>query len=163
VTSAIRALIVDDEAPARAVLRHMLTSLHQWRLVADCANSAAARTVLSSEPVDVVLLDIRMPGQSGLILARELAQAAQPPLIIFVTAFDAHAIEAFELYALDYVLKPFTRDRLHAALQRAAHLLALRQQTVHAAAVRSFSAGAASYWEQVCVRSVGSGKTPARP
>lgn len=107
-----RYLIVDDEAPARKNLRLALSPFPQWLLVAECDSVAAARTILSCDQIDVIFLDIQMPGESGLVLARQLSLLDAPPLIVFVTAYSAHAIEAFEAHALDYLLKPIDDARL---------------------------------------------------
>jgi len=110
-------LLVDDEAPALAKLRRFLADDPAVRVVAEAADGAAALAVVEAQPdaVDAVLLDIQMPGRSGLEVA-----AALPPhvLVAFVTAFDAYAVQAFELSAVDYLLKPYTRERLAACVTR---------------------------------------------
>jgi len=155
----LRALIVDDEDGARANLRHALAAQPGWRLVGECANARQARSVLAATAVDVLLLDIQMPGDSGLELARELCRQPEPPLVLFVTAYDRHAIEAFDVHALDYLLKPCSERRLGQALARAAQLLALRQRGPYARAVQACldagDAGQPRYLRQLTVRSVG--------
>ena len=151
----ITALIVDDEAPARTALRLSLRGHPDWQVAAECADVASAERALDLQPIDVVFLDIQMPRASGLTLARRLTGLAQPPLVIFVTAYDTHAIEAFELHALDYVLKPFDDARLAAALARATQMLTLRQRATYAESLRRYAAAEPAYWEQVAVRSVG--------
>lgn len=151
-----RLLLVDDEAPSRANLRHALADHPQWRIVAECASADEARAALARGPVDLLFLDIQMPRESGLALARELAAQAEPPLVVFATAYDAYAIAAFEVHALDYLLKPFDDTRLAAALQRAAALLDQRQQATYGAALRACLAPQESrYWREVRVRSIG--------
>ena len=135
----IRALIVDDEEPGRINLRYGLAAHANWQLVAECASAAAARAVLDEQEVDVIFLDIQMPQETGLALARELAQREEPPLVIFATAYNEHAIEAFEVHALDYLLKPFDDQRLAQALERAAAMLEQRQRAAYARALRAFA------------------------
>jgi len=151
----IRALIVDDEEPGRINLRYGLAAHGGWEVAAECASAAAARRVLAAQEIDVLFLDIQMPGDSGLALARELAALEAPPLVVFATAYNAHAIEAFEVHALDYLLKPFDDQRLAQALARAAAMLEQRQRAAYGRALRAFSAPAPSYLQQLNVRSVG--------
>ncbi|MFZ6757633.1 LytR/AlgR family response regulator transcription factor [Undibacterium sp. Ji50W] len=164
--SSIRALIVDDEEPGRINLRFALQDHPDWQIVAECASVATAREVLEQQAVDVIFLDIQMPRETGLALARSLSlsltTATTPPLIIFVTAFNAHAIEAFELHALDYLLKPFDDQRLTQALERAAAMLKLRQQASYAQALGNYvkaedeaKNATPAYWQQISVRSIG--------
>ena len=87
-------------------------------LVGEAATGAAALAALAENSVDLVLLDIRMPGMDGIEVARQLARFAHPPAVIFVTAYDAHAVSAFEVQARDYLLKPVRKDRLLDALRR---------------------------------------------
>ncbi|WP_129786980.1 LytR/AlgR family response regulator transcription factor [Promicromonospora panici] len=114
-----RALIVDDEAPARAELRYLLEELGQVQVVGEAANGEEALLLLRSLPYDLVLLDIRMPGGSGLEVAAALRDLPYPPKVIFTTAYPDHAVEAFDLAAADYLVKPFDAERLRRALERA--------------------------------------------
>jgi two-component system response regulator AlgR len=118
----LRILIVDDEAPARARLRDLLTDIagalpHQ--IVAEAADGLAALDACNEHQPDVVITDIRMPRMDGLELAQHLGRLPQPPALIFATAFDQYAVQAFELAALDYLLKPIRATRLAAALEKA--------------------------------------------
>jgi two-component system LytT family response regulator len=166
----ISALIVDDEEPGRINLRYALAQHSTWKIAAECANVAHARQALAHEAIDVVFLDIQMPGESGLKLAQELCAYDEPPLVIFVTAYHAHAIEAFELHALDYLLKPFDDQRLKLALERAELMLELQQRAPYGRALRHYleskqqmeagnssgtPANKPSFWQQLTVRSVG--------
>lgn len=156
----VRALIVDDEEPGRINLRYALAEHPRWQVAGECASAAAARAFIAAQEIDVVFLDIQMPGDSGLVLARALAVLANPPLVIFVTAHNAFALDAFEVHALDYLLKPVHDARLAAALARAEAMLDLRQRPAYGAALRAWAdAGtdraAGGYWQQVSVRSVG--------
>lgn len=114
-----RALIVDDEAPARAELRYLLEEFTQVQVVGEATNGAEALLLLRSLSYDLVLLDIRMPGGTGLEVAAALRDLPHPPKVIFTTAYPDHAVEAFDLEAVDYLVKPFDADRLARALDRA--------------------------------------------
>ncbi|MGE3106645.1 MAG: LytR/AlgR family response regulator transcription factor [Lysobacterales bacterium] len=120
----MRVLIVDDEPLARARLRSLLAeiALPGLELVGEAADGREAITQCDALAADTVLLDIGMPGLDGLEAARHLARFAEPPAVIFCTAFDAHALAAFEARAIDYLLKPIRADRLSTALERAARL-----------------------------------------
>ena len=131
----VRYLIVDDEPPGRANLRLALGAHPDWRLVAECDGTAAARTVLAAQEVDVIFLDIQMPAESGLVLAREISRLRAPPLIVFVTAYSEHAIDAFEVHALDYLLKPLSDARLAQAVERIGAMLGQRQREAYGAAL----------------------------
>jgi two-component system LytT family response regulator len=109
-------VIVDDEAPARALLREYLAADGDVRVLAECDNGFDAVRVLSAQSPDLVLLDVQMPKLDGFEVLELLAR---PPAVIFVTAYDEHALRAFEVHAVDYVLKPVGRDRLKRALARA--------------------------------------------
>jgi two-component system, LytTR family, response regulator len=112
----IRALIVDDEGPARDRLRRLLAEVGDVEVVGEAANGEDAMQAIADLAPGVVLLDIQMPGCSGLEVAASLADPA--PHVVFCTAFDQYAIDAFELNAVDYLLKPVTRARLAKALER---------------------------------------------
>ncbi|MTV40464.1 LytR/AlgR family response regulator transcription factor [Duganella radicis] len=152
----IRYLIVDDEAPGRTNLRLALAAHPDWQLLAECDNAAAARGTLAETPADVIFLDIQMPRESGLELARELSRLASPPLIVFVTAYNTHALDAFEVHALDYLLKPIDDRRLAQAVERAASMLAYRHSDGYRDALRNYAAAAQpTHAEMLSVRSVG--------
>jgi len=116
--SPLRALIVDDEAPALSELAWLLGQDARIGRIRTADSGAQALKALESEPVDVLFCDISMPGLDGLDLARVLARFSHRPHLIFVTAYDQHAIEAFDLQAVDYVLKPVRADRLAEAVRR---------------------------------------------
>jgi len=121
----LRALIVDDEAPARRRLRDVLADCAAnlaVDVVGETASGLEALNQIQQQPVDAVLLDIRMPGMDGIECAAHLNRLPVPPAIIFCTAYDAYACQAFELNAVDYLLKPIRADRLVRALSRAHRL-----------------------------------------
>lgn len=112
----LTALLVDDEAPARDRLRQLLSERADVTIVGEADDGVEAIERIQALAPDVVFLDIQMPGCSGLEVAASLGQPR--PAVIFCTAFDQHAVDAFELQAVDYLLKPVTRARLDAALAR---------------------------------------------
>ena len=114
----IRALIVDDERPGRDNLRLALEAFPRWQVVAQSASAAEARATLQGEHVDVAFIDVQMPGESGLELARSICAAGHLPMLIFVTAYSRYAVDAFEVHALDYLLKPLDDRRLAQAVAR---------------------------------------------
>lgn len=116
----MRVLIADDEAPARARLAALLADAGSgYELVAQVANGAEVLNCCEQQPVDLVLLDIRMPGMDGIQAALCLSGRPHPPAVIFVTAYDEHALAAFEANAIDYLLKPVRPERLLRALDKA--------------------------------------------
>ena len=132
-----RILIADDEAPARARLRDLLDECRErfpLAIVDEARNGREALDVLNREKVDIVLLDIRMPEIDGIEAARHIAGMAQPPAIIFTTAFDTYAIKAFEVNAIDYLLKPIRVERLLAALHKARAASPVTREALDAAA-----------------------------
>ena len=117
-----RVLVVDDEAPARERLRRLLGELGDAEVVAEAGTGEQALRLAAELRPDVVLLDVRMPGMNGLEAARHLALLPEPPAVVFTTAYDAYAVEAFEAQAIGYLLKPVRAEQLRSALQRAARL-----------------------------------------
>jgi len=112
----IKALIVDDEPLSRRAVRQLLTRHADFIVVGECADSDAAREAANSAKPDVMFLDVRMPGLSGLDLARGNDETL--PLVVFVTAFDEFALPAFEVDAVDFLRKPITQGRFDAAVNR---------------------------------------------
>jgi len=118
---ALKVILADDEALARARLASLLSDLAgeiAVEVVAEASNGEAALARAADTPADVILLDIQMPGLNGLEAARHIANLPRAPAIIFVTAYDEHALRAFELRAVDYLLKPVRLERLREALAR---------------------------------------------
>jgi len=114
----MRVLIVDDEPPARAELRYLLDKIEDVSAVEDAETAVDALAQLQDARYDVVLLDIRMPGLSGLEAMTVINRLPQRPHVVFVTAYDEHAVEAFEVEADGYLLKPVSELRLRRALER---------------------------------------------
>ncbi|WP_158752080.1 LytTR family DNA-binding domain-containing protein [Acidobacterium sp. S8] len=114
----LRVLVVDDEPAIRGGIRKLLTTMDDVVVAGECQNAAEAVTAIRRNSIDLVLLDIHLPDASGLDVVRSVG-TERMPLVVFVTAYDEHAIEAFELNALDYLLKPFDEERLERALDRA--------------------------------------------
>src|SRR5205085_516257 len=129
-------LLVDDESLARRRLRRLLSDATDVTVVAECGSGSAAIDALKTHQVDLVFLDIQMPGIDGFVVAGSL-QGPEAPLLVFVTAHDTHAIRAFETRALDYLLKPVRPERLELALSRAREGLAARRSTAYAHKLRS--------------------------
>src|SRR5882724_993636 len=115
-TTPSRILIVDDEPLARMRLKRMLDGVDGVTIAGEAGSADEARRALARQDVDVVLLDIQLPGEDGFELLRSLERR---PAVVFVTAFDQYAVRAFEENAVDYLLKPFPRERLLQALERA--------------------------------------------
>lgn len=114
----ISVLIVDDEPLARERLKRMLADHAKFAVVGEASHGEAALQWLAQQSADLVLLDIQMPGQTGLQVAEQLTRLAHPPLVVFCTAYDEHAIAAFKVNAIDYLLKPVRPDDLASALAR---------------------------------------------
>ena len=116
--STLRTIIVDDENLARRGLAIRLQQIPQVDVIAECANGIEALKAIAEHSPDLVFLDIQMPGMDGFDVIGHL-QADNMPMIIFVTAFNEYAVDAFKVHAIDYVLKPIDDDRLHEAVERA--------------------------------------------
>ena len=114
----LKAIIVDDEAPARSELKFLLDELGQTEVVAEASNVRDAIEKLKGYPCDVMFLDINMPEASGLQLAEALQRLKFPPAVVFVSAYSEHALDAFKVNAVDYLLKPVESERLAQAVQR---------------------------------------------
>lgn len=128
----LHVLVVDDEALARSRISTLLGDCHSPAavVVAQAASATEAMALLQTHSVDLVLADIHMPGADGLALARTLRERKVPPALIFVTAHTEHAVDAFELEAVDYLSKPVRLERLEAALQKAQRFLQARSSAL---------------------------------
>lgn len=129
----LRCLIVDDEAPARDELRFLLAETSGVQVVGAAATAEEAAVLIDNVDYDICFLDIRMPGRSGLELAADLAASAsadrQGPQVIFTTAYPDHAVDAFDLSAVDYLLKPISLERLEQAIDRTRNRAPVRLDT----------------------------------
>ena len=112
-------LIVDDEMLARSRLRRLLSSIDGYTLIAEAADANQAMKAVRQQQVDIVLLDIQMPGQNGLRLAADLRALSPPPAVILVTAHPEHALDAYSVSPVDYLLKPVDTEKLRLALSKA--------------------------------------------
>lgn len=136
----IRVLIVDDEAPAREKLERWVAEQPAMEVAGQAEDGLAAAESIERLRPDVAFLDIQMPGMSGLEVAAQL-EASTAPLIVFVTAFDEHAVKAFELNAVDYLLKPYDKGRLLRTLQRVRERLGAGETRSAAVATARAQAG----------------------
>ena len=118
-------LVVDDEPLARERLRALLDDAPEVKIVGECASGRTAVKAIQEKRPDLVFLDVQMPGLDGFGVVEQIG-AAKMPAIVFVTAFDQYALKAFEIHALDYLLKPFDRERFEATLARAREAIRLR-------------------------------------
>ncbi|MDU0354858.1 LytTR family DNA-binding domain-containing protein [Paraglaciecola aquimarina] len=125
----IKTLIVDDEPLARKGLAIRLAEYSNIEIIGECKNGLEALDNIPTLNPDLVFLDIQMPGLNGFqVLSKLREQAHSLPLIVFVTAFDSYAIKAFEIHAIDYILKPVEDERLKAAINKVSHYLAAKEQ-----------------------------------
>src|SRR5580704_3089747 len=115
----LKTLIVDDEPIARKILREELDLIEDVEVIGEAADGAAALEKIGAEKPDLVLLDLEMPAMGGLDVVRQLKQSKHVPVIVIVTAYDQHALQAFEAGAIDYLLKPVGQERLSQAVERA--------------------------------------------
>jgi two-component system response regulator AlgR len=135
-----RILIVDDEAPARTRLADLLSDIavdFPHVVVGQAADGRSALDRLAETPAEIALIDVQMPGMTGIELARHLGALPEPPAIVFVTAFDEYAVKAFEVHALDYLMKPVRAARLLEALRRVQTMTAKQTSAIAAAARES--------------------------
>jgi len=130
----LKVLIVDDEPPARERLRSLLVEIPDMEVVGEAVNGQQSLSRAHELAPDVVLLDVRMPGMDGIEVARHLNALEEPPAVIFTTAFDEYAVNAFEAHAVGYLLKPIRKEKLAAALERAGRLTRPQLQKIAAAA-----------------------------
>jgi two-component system LytT family response regulator len=150
----MRVLIVDDESPARELIATLLGQEPDVEVVGECENGRRAVAAIQRLAPDLVFLDVQMPGLDGFGVLAELP-VERWPLVVFVTAHDEHALRAFEVHALDYLLKPFEYDRLREAVQRAR--VELRQQDGAPRQTRLLAAleemqNQSKRWERLAVR-----------
>ena len=145
----LRVLIVDDEEPARRLLAELLEGEEDVVVAGECRNGFEAVQAIQTQAPDLVLLDVQMPKLDGFEV---LALLDRPPMVIFVTAYDEYAVRAFEVQAVDYLLKPVSGERLRAALARARERLAAHEAPPEAAALARAARPAGGFLERVLVR-----------
>lgn len=148
----LRLLIVDDEPLIRAGIRDGLRSVEGVEVVAECGSGAEAVQALASQPVDLVLLDVQMHDSTGLDVVEKVGAGHMPP-VIFITAYDEYAVKAFELNAVDYLLKPFDDERLRTSVGRARERIAERRNTALAEQMQALLDSRARKWpERIIVK-----------
>lgn len=123
----LKVLIVDDEYPARKELRYLLSKFENVEVVGEAASSKEALELIKALSYTIVFLDIEMPGANGLELSRRIKEFEKPPLIVFTTAHEEFALDAFQVEAADYLLKPISEQRLNQALDKISQLLQLKK------------------------------------
>jgi two-component system response regulator AlgR len=128
----LRVLIVDDEPPARERLRGLLTEIGNLDIAGEATNGEEALKLAVDLAPDVVLLDVRMPGMDGIEAARQMNSLVEPPAVIFATAYDEYAVNAFDAQAVGYLLKPIRKEKLAAALTQAGRLTRPQLQRIAA-------------------------------
>ncbi|MEP7133170.1 MAG: LytTR family DNA-binding domain-containing protein [Acidobacteriota bacterium] len=148
----IRAIVVDDEPPARQWLGSLLRNEDSVEVVEECADGFAALDAIQRHRPDLVLLDVEMPGMSGFDLVQMMGPGVSPA-IVFVTAFDQYAVRAFDVRAIDYLLKPVDPERLREAVRRA--VISIRQDAVPAPAIPRSAPPARRFPEWLLVKSEG--------
>jgi len=147
----VRVLIVDDETVARRRIRRLLAGEPDVTVVGECADGASAVRAITRDRPDVAFLDVQMPELDGF----DVVQAISPkdlPAVVFVTAFDRYALRAFDVHAIDYLLKPFTRERFQTALSRARDRLDRRGRDHNIAALLEHLRAKRRYPDRVAVR-----------
>jgi len=153
----IRTLIVDDQPPARALIATLLRDEPDIEVVGECGNGSTAVAAIRKDSPDLVFLDVQMPGLDGFGVLAAL-DGKRLPLIVFVTAYEKHAVRAFEVRALDYLLKPFEYGRLHESVQRARARLQENRPEVYRdrllGLLEDLSADSLS-WDRLAIREAG--------
>jgi two-component system, LytTR family, response regulator len=150
--NSLRLLIADDEPLIRAGIRDGLSALDQIEVAAECGSGAETLQALASQKIDLVLLDVQMQDCTGLDVVERFGPAHMPP-VIFVTAYDEYAVKAFELNAVDYLLKPFDNERLRRSVERARDRIAGKRQTALAEQLQALLDSRARKWpERIVVK-----------
>ena len=126
----IRCIIVDDEQPALDELAYILSKIENVEVIASSSSASKAIKEIRTKKPDLVFLDIHMPIQTGFHVAQQVSTFDKPPVIIFATAFDQYAVRAFDENAIDYVLKPFSKDRIRKSIERAKEVISSKGKAV---------------------------------
>ncbi|PIQ87216.1 MAG: hypothetical protein COV74_01460 [Candidatus Omnitrophica bacterium CG11_big_fil_rev_8_21_14_0_20_45_26] len=143
-------LLVDDEPLAREGLKRLLGACHDVRVVGEAADGKEAMEKVRDLHPQIVFLDIRMPKMSGLEVAAEVSKLETPPVIVFATAYDDYAVKAFELSAVDYILKPYEKERILKAMDRAKALLGQTEVLKDQFQVLNRAVSKGSYLDRIC-------------
>jgi two-component system LytT family response regulator len=149
--SALRLLIVDDERLIRLGIRDAVSRIGGVEIVGECESGEEAIAAIAGTSIDVVLLDVQMPGCTGLEVVREIGPEHMP-MVIFVTAYDEYAVKAFEMNAVDYVLKPFDEERLRRGIERARERQATRDRSTLTQQLQALLDAHRSWPERLVVR-----------
>ena len=149
----VRVLIVDDEAVARRRIRRLLAAEPDVTVVGECADGASALRAITSDKPDIAFLDVQMPELDGFEVVQSVS-STELPAVVFVTAFDRYALRAFDVHAIDYLLKPFTRERFRTAVSRARERLDRRGSDDNIAALLEHCRATRRYPTRVAVRAV---------
>jgi two-component system LytT family response regulator len=157
----MRVLVVDDEALARKGLMLRLQDLGKTEVLRECQNGREALEAIAELTPDLVFLDIQMPGMSGFDVVERLQQDNMP-LVIFVTAYDAYAVNAFEVHAVDYLLKPIELDRLSLALDKASERISSKRDNNDKQRLLDIVIGLTGKTEQAVIELISSGESPAK-
>ncbi len=152
----INAIIVDDEVLARINVREALKLHPKWHVMTELSDGEQLHTALEYTNPDVIFLDIQMPGENGINIAKKLLQTKTEALIIFITAFNQFAVQAFELYAIDYLLKPFNDKRFAQAITRAEEYLTCDQSPSFLKNWQAKHLGSDEKIDKIIIRSSGS-------
>jgi DNA-binding LytR/AlgR family response regulator len=127
-TKKLKALVVDDELPARERLMALLSKFTELEKIEGASGADEAMALIPEFKPEVVFLDIQMPDIDGIALASQIMEADEPPVIVFVTAYDRYFVEAFEVNAIDYVLKPANPERLATSIKRIMEIIETREK-----------------------------------
>jgi len=147
----IRTIVVDDEAPARRRVRRLLLSERDVAVVGECGDGASALALIGRERPDLVVLDVQMPERDGFDVVKAIPAPALPA-VLFVTAHDRYALRAFDVHAVDYLLKPFSAERFRTAIQRARERIASRGADAGLASLAESLRARPAYLTKVPVR-----------
>ena len=124
----INCIIIDDEQPAREELVYLLSEYDEIKILDQADSASTAVKLIKKNRPDFIFLDIQMPGKSGFDVISEIKNMKKPPLVVFTTAYDQYAVKAFEKNAIDYIMKPFSQDRLGKSLNRVKEILNLKNE-----------------------------------
>ncbi|MBC2705395.1 LytTR family DNA-binding domain-containing protein [Desulfobacula sp.] len=126
----INCIIIDDEHPAREELVYLLSEYDEIKIMDQADSASKAVTSIQKNRPDFIFLDIQMPGKSGFDVISEIKNMKKPPLVVFTTAYDQYAVKAFEKNAIDYIMKPFSQDRLEKSINRVKEILNLKNENL---------------------------------